>query len=266
MAFRARSSKPSTLPRVSILQGASPWSRFAVGTPNVKEIGYQWTDIEVVLAVEKSADSGHLHLNLGGILPSGAVFEFRPRSLHAVTPRIADPLSVDVGNIIFDHGEICGWRRWSIDELETPYDYYYDAPSKRVYLFCIANPATLHESIECALKRHIVNQSGKTHVVYDGLALKDGADHGFGGGNTGHLVIRNCDLVYIGGGHQLTRETRVPVRYGNAIEVWGPAHDHLVEDCSIWEVYDAALTNQSGGDNIHQQNILYCNSIIWNCA
>ena len=54
------------------------------------------------------------------------------------------------------------------------------------------------------------------------------------------------------------------MRYGNAIEFWGAAHDHLVEGCRISEVYDAALTNQSRGENIHQENIVYRNNIIWN--
>jgi hypothetical protein len=149
--------------------------------------------------------------------------------------------------------------------LKKPYDYYYDGTSERVFLFSQGNPATLHNSIELALKRHVINQSGAHHVVFDGLAVKYGAAHGFGGGNTRQLIIRNCDLSYIGGGHQLTRSDGVPVRFGNAIEFWGAARDHLVEGCRIWEVYDAALTNQSRGENIHQENILYRNNIIWNC-
>ena len=111
----------------------------------------------------------------------------------------------------------------------------------------------------------MINQSNTHHVVYDGLAVKYGAAHGFGGGNTHHLVIRNCDLGYIGGGHQLTRPDGIPVRYGNAIEFWGAASDHLVENCRIWEVYDAALTNQNKTATVRQENIVYRNNVIWNC-
>jgi hypothetical protein len=102
-------------------------------------------------------------------------------------------------------------------------------------------------------------------VIYDGLAVMYGAAHGFGGGNTEHIVIRNCDLAYIGGGHQHTRADGHPVRYGNAIEFWGAASNHLVENCRIWEVYDAALTNQNKGAAVRQENIIYRNNIIWNC-
>ncbi len=176
-----------------------------------------------------------------------------------------DPLDVDVGNIIFDHGEVCGWKKWSVESLEKPYDYYYDGSSQRVFLNVKANPATLHDSIELRLKRHVVNQGNTHHVVYDGLAVKYGAAHGFGGGNTHHLTIRNCDLGYIGGGHQHTRPDGIPVRYGNAIEFWGAASDHLVENCRIWEVYDAALTNQNKTATVRQENIVYRNNVIWNC-
>jgi len=184
---------------------------------------------------------------------------------HPREGAVADPLSVDVGNLIFDHGAKCGWKKWSVADLEEPYDYYYDGASWRVFLRCPANPATVHESIECAMKRHVINQANTHHVIYDGLAVMYGAAHGFGGGNTHHLVIRNCDLGYIGGAHHITRSDGRPVRYGNAIEFWGAAHDNLVENCRIWEVYDAALTNQGRAPSSKQVNITYRNNVIWNC-
>ncbi len=267
MIFRARSSKAFSLPPMSIRQGASPWTRFATASANSgpQEIGPKWNAFKVLFTVSHSSEAGRLHMDLGAILPAGAEFEFQPLSLHAATSNIPDPLSVDVGNIIFDHGAVCGWKKWSVEELTKPNDYYYDAPSQRVYLCSNANPATLHESIECALKRHVVSMSGAHYVTYDGLAVKYGAAHGFGGSNTHHLVIRNCDLAYIGGAHQHTRPGGYPVRYGNAIEFWAAAHDHLVENCRIGEVYDAALTNQSRGDNVRQENITYRNNMVWNC-
>jgi hypothetical protein len=202
---------------------------------------------------------------LWATLPKEAASDAQPESPRSAGAAVADSLAVDVGNIIFDHGKVCGWKKWSIAELEKPYDYYYDPSSWRIFLRCPANPATRHQSIELALKRHVVDQANAHHLVYDGLAVKYGAAHGFGGGNTHHLVIRNCDLGYIGGGHQLTRPGGRPVRYGNAIEFWGAAHDNLVEGCRIWEVYDAALTNQGRSPSSKQVNITYRNNLIRNC-
>jgi hypothetical protein len=264
MTLRARSSKPFTFPPMSILQRRPPWTRFGIARPVAHGIGPEWEVFEVVFQVSSSSEAGSLHINLGGILPAGAEFEFQPQSLHVATASVSDPLTVDVGNIIFDDGRVCGWKKWSVEELEKPYDYHYDGSSWRVFLYSEVNPATVHKSIELALRRHVINQSNTHHVVYDGLAVKYGAAHGFGGGNTHHLVIRNCDLSYIGGGHQFTHESGRPVRYGNAIEFWGAAHDNLVEGCQIWEVYDAALTNQGRGPSSKQFNITYRNNLIRN--
>jgi hypothetical protein len=262
--FRARCSKPLAMPPMSIRKSGSPWTPYATSARLECEVGPDWEAFRVVFRVTESSEAGRLHILLGGLLPAGAVFEFQPERVHPATANISDPLAVDVGNIIFDHGEKCGWKKWSKEDLENPYDYFYDGASQRVFLNCPANPASLHESIELAMKGHVVNQGGKHHVVYDGLAVMYGASHGFGGGGTHHLVIRNCDLGYIGGAHQLTRADGRPVRFGNAIEFWGAAHDNLVEGCRIWEVYDAALTNQGRDPSSNQVNITYRNNFIRN--
>ena len=263
LKFRGRSSVPFRLTNISINGGSAPWTRFASAAVD-GQLTTEWRDFEAIFQVDKSSDEGLLHLSLGGFLPAKSVFELQLGSLQKVTPNISDPLDVDVGNIIFDHGAACGWKKWSVEALESCYDYYYDAPSQRVFLKLAVHPASRHQSIELAMKRHVVNQGGAHHVVYDGLTVMYGAAHGFGGGSTDHIVIRNCDLGYIGGGHQFTHPGGRPVRFGNAIEFWGAASNHLVENCRIWEVYDAALTNQNKGATVRQENITYRNNVIWN--
>jgi len=49
----------------------------------------------------------------------------------------------------------------------------------------------------------------------------------------------------------------------NGIEFWSNARDCLVEGCRLWEIYDAALTNQGNGTN-QQVNITYRDNVIWN--
>ncbi len=173
-------------------------------------------------------------------------------------------LCVDVGNIIFDHGPVCGVKKWNRDSLQQPRDFFYDPNTKNVLLRSDGNPAKSHQSIELALKNHIINQSGRHHVIYEDLALRYGAAHGIGGSSVSNIIVRRCDISYIGGGHQLTRADGQPVRYGNGVEFWSSARDCLVEDCRLWEIYDAALTNQGNGTNV-QENITYRNNVIWNC-
>jgi hypothetical protein len=61
----------------------------------------------------------------------------------------------------------------------------------------------------------------------------------------------------------MTRADGHPVRFGNGVEFWSGACDCLVEDCRLWEIYDAALTNQGDGANV-QENITYRRNVIWN--
>ncbi|NOX56656.1 MAG: hypothetical protein GXP27_19865, partial [Planctomycetes bacterium] len=179
----------------------------------------------------------------------------------------AGPFPCDVGNIIFNNGEVCGSKVWTSTDVDEPYKFCYERESNTVLLYAAKNPAELFEDIECALTRHIIPQSGRHHVIYDGLHLAYGSAHGIGGGGTHHIVVRNCDLSFIGGGHQYTKQTpRGPrhVRYGNGVEFWNGAHDNLVENCRLWNIFDAALTNQGAAKNA-QYNITYRRNIIWNC-
>ena len=102
------------------------------------------------------------------------------------------------------------------------------------------------------------------YIIYDGLHIAYGAAHGFGGAFTHDVIIRNCDISFIGGGHQPDRKVPRRVRYGNGIEFWSTAFNNVVENCRIWDIYDAGVTNQSV-KKCSQFNIYYRNNIIWNC-
>lgn len=206
---------------------------------------------------------GHKPLLLGSVaLDSPADWHHQGGNLWTSSP--ATPLAVDVGNIIFDHGKATGVKKWSEKDLKRQGDFWYNRAARQVKLYSTTHPAERHKSIELALKKHIIDQGGKSYVTYQGLALRYGAAHGIGGASTHHIIVRDCDLSYIGGGHQFTRPGGRPVRYGNGIEFWSNAHDNLVERCRLWEIYDAALTNQGSGTNV-QANITYRHNVIWNC-
>ena len=173
-----------------------------------------------------------------------------------------DLLSVDVGNLILDNEESVGIKVWNEEDLDSQGEFWYDEDNLVLKIYSEINPAVHYSDIECALRRHIIDEGGKNHVIYENLDLRYGGAHGIGGGNTHHIIVRDCDLSYIGGGDQSGGDRTV--RFGNGIEFWGNAHDNLVERCRLWEIYDAALTNQGSRDN-SQINIRYRNNIIWNC-
>ncbi|MDX9981298.1 MAG: hypothetical protein RBU25_14835 [Lentisphaeria bacterium] len=259
--FRARCSTPFTIERMRVMRGGSPWNGY--GTGGGAKLTAEWQEYSVRFVMSGQGEYPRLHISLGGILPADSVLEFQPIDMRTTTSTGGLSLPIDVGILVFDHGKACGRKRWSREDLPEPLDYFYDAAAGQVVVNCPENPGTRYGSVELALTRHIVSQGGAHHVVYDGLALRYGAAHGFGGGNTAFITIRNCDISYIGGGHQYTRNGH-PVRYGNGIEFWGAAHDNLVEGNRIWEIYDAALTNQGRGPDSKEINITYRNNIIWN--
>lgn len=262
LAFRARCTKPFAIRTIALMRQGPPYTNYG-GRPATVAVGTDWTNGAVRFKATHTASDGRINLGLGGTLLAGSVFEFQPLAWRRLQCSEAELLTVDVGNLIFDHGKSVGVKKWKPADLKQPGDYWYNGEAWQVKLCSERNPAELHRSIELALNRHIIDEGGKSHVVFENLALRYGAAHGFGGGSTHHLTIRDCDISYIGGGHQFTTPQGRPVRFGNAIEFWSNAHDNLVERCRIWEVYDAALTNQGSGTN-QQINLTYRDNVIWN--
>ena len=243
---------------------------FAPGDVIHFECGGQWRG---TLAPCSGAPQGHVTYTSYGVgakpLLLGSLEMNKPADWRPVGTNLWEtrPLPVDVGNIILNNGQSCGIKMWEREDVDAQNKFCFDREKKTVVLCTAQNPAMLFDDIECALKRHIINQGGKSYVVYDGLHLACGGAHGIGGGGTHHITVRNCDLCFIGGGHQHSRKTQRGewhVRYGNGVEFWAGAHDNLVEQCRIWDIYDAGLTNQGSGRN-QQYNITYRNNVIWNC-
>ena len=169
----------------------------------------------------------------------------------------------DVGNIIFDGEASCGVKVWNSSELNAQGRFWYDRSNRLLKLYSTTCPADRYTDIECALRPHMIEESGRSYIIYEQLALKYGGAHGIGGGETHHIVVRDCDFSYLGGG-ELPMDGRI-VRFGNGVEFWGNAHDNLVERCRLWEIYDAALTNQNRGAVVRQYNLRYRCNLIWNC-
>lgn len=178
--------------------------------------------------------------------------------------RSTTAFDTDVGNIIFSHGKAVGFKRWSLQDLATQGDFYYDRASRQLTLYSIGNPASAYKDVEVALRRDIVSENDTSFVIYDNLALKYGAAHGIGGTDDAFIAIRHCDISFIGGGDLFMDGSRI--RYGNGIEFWANAHDCLVEGCRLWEIYDTGLTNQNTFAAVSQHDISYRNNLIWDCA
>jgi len=184
------------------------------------------------------------------------------RTVEPVTEPLEGTLS-DVGNLIFD-GNCAGVKCWSKEQLKTAGHFWFDPETRCVWLVSVANPAETFREIEAALRRdNVIDMYDAHHAVFSDFDVRYGAAHGFFGSKCSYITIRNCDISWIGGGVQYIQQGE-PVRFGNGVEFWADAHDHLVDSCRLWEIYDAALTNQGLGKN-KQRNITYRNNVIWNC-
>ena len=170
----------------------------------------------------------------------------------------------DIGNIILN-GHRAAFKKWRKEDLKAQDDFWYDiAGDRRIYYYSDENPGKKYIDVEAAIGRHVISHSGVSYAIVDGLDVRYGAAHGFGGGGTAHYTVRNCDISWIGGADQYREggEGR-RVRFGNGIEFWGQADDCLIENNKLWEIYDAALTNQGVDGNV-ESNITYRGNLIWN--
>ena len=263
LTFRAKCTRPFPLRLPTLMKQGPPWTSYTGGAqPPASEMGPDWRTVTHYYRVSANAADGRLTVYLGGVLPEGAVLNID--SLRLERCDAGDLLYADVGNTIFNGGESCGMKKWTAADLKAQGDFWYDPHEQRVVLYSAEAPTTHYRDIECALCVHQINESNTSYVTYENLALLYGGAHGIGGGNTHHIIVRDCDFGFIGGGDQYGGGEK-RVRFGNGIEFWGSAHDNLVERCRLWEVYDAALTNQNAGAVAEEVNITYRQNVIWNC-
>ena len=199
-------------------------------------------------------------------------------------------LSADVGTLVFNDGEGCAFKVMmsrqadgstlhietrepfaSYRDLKRDLEFYHDyKEAKRVYLYSEkGNPAERFSSIELLVKGNVVQAVSNVHI--DNLCIKYGGAHGIGSGTTKGLTVTNCELGWIGGSIQgeglFGRST--PTRYGNAIEIYGGCDYFKVDNCYIYQIYDAAITHQHQGDTdqtLVMKNIIYSNNLVEDCV
>jgi hypothetical protein len=267
VVLRMRASQPIEVAMPTLMQPAPPWTGLSSGPATaVPRIAGDWSVVCQYYRASDTTDSARLTLYLGGVLPAGARLEVSRFSFAECPPDEVPADSVvpvDVGNLIFGAEQSCGVKVWSRADVNAQGRFWYSEREHKLYLYSDRNPAERYGSVECALYRHIIDEGGASYVTYENLALKYGGAHGIGGGGTHHITVRDCDISYIGGANQFGGDRRV--RFGNGVEFWADAHDNLVERCRLWEIYDAALTNQNLGGTARQENITYRNNVIWNC-
>ncbi len=261
LSFKAKCSSPFQMAGVYLMKQITPYNIYFSNTVIPPAIDTSWTSYTIHFTSAVNANDAMINFFFGNSLPDGSTFFIDDISFKEVAFNSA--VVTDVGNIIFNNATSFGVKKYLLSDLQIQGDFWYDSDSICVKLFSTSNPGLFYNNIECALTKNIIDEQDKQYIIYENLDLKYGSAHGIGGGNTNHIIVRNCDVSYIGGGL-----IYIPfygnVRYGNGIEFWGNTQNNLVEQCKIWEIYDAALTNQNDGTPATQSDIVYRNNLICN--
>ena len=201
-----------------------------------------------------------------------------------------EPCEKDIGNVVFDD-KIQIRKILLLEQPEgvfsdvrtkAPFKDYHDIVENHtfyhdymgtgtLYLRCDeGNPGERYSEIEMSKKQHCIGNGRNNNVTIDNLCIKHAGSHGIGGGNCEGLTVQNCEFGWIGGSIQGERifGRNWPTPYGNAIEIYGQAVNYTVDNCYIWQAYDAGITHQSGAKsgNIGDKNIHYTNNVIEDCV
>ena len=204
----------------------------------------------------------------------------------------------DVGCLIFNHGEAYAikasvfFRRHINRTDNRPFEswrdlvddlaFYHDLGGEftecteeygQLYLKCVGgNPAERFHSIEFNVNEHGITIYGD-NVRINNLRIQYCGCHGIAANTKNGLHVDWCEFEWIGGSTQYYVEEGSqigkPVRFGNAVEIYGACKDYTIENCYVNQVYDAGLTHQfshGGDDAVLMDDVTYKGNLIENCV
>ncbi|MBR5307951.1 MAG: S-layer homology domain-containing protein [Clostridia bacterium] len=195
----------------------------------------------------------------------------------------------DVGAIMINDGEIVGLKEIPsylsgvyyvrgkesetkfdmITEFDRNYEFFHNVNgavtgSGYVYFRCDeGNPGELFESIEMNQRGNLI--SAKNNNTFDNLCLKYFGSHGIGAGTTSNLTVTNCEIGWGGGSMQHFNTTGTVTRYGNGVEIYGGLVNFTIDNCYVYEIYDAGITHQiskTSHGNYYMENVVYSNNVL----
>ena len=185
-------------------------------------------------------------------------------------------LNQDVGAIfVLDYSGNVKYTYWQkrneMKDVSVIGDFWGNGLSGNGYFAVVKSPNNISPilisgkgtQVIASLHDNSIAIKGNRHIIIDGLAIRFGGSHGISiSDNAQNIVVRNCNISYIGGCEIYTGYNG---RYGNGIEIWGSADGVLIEKNRIWEIYDTGFTHQYSGPLVqYQRNIVFRNNIVSN--
>ncbi|MBR5308307.1 MAG: S-layer homology domain-containing protein [Clostridia bacterium] len=132
------------------------------------------------------------------------------------------------------------------------------------------NPGEIYKSLEL-LEGSSNIISASSDVTIDNLCLMYGGRHGIGGGNAENFKVTNCEIGWIGGcimQWNVSGSAWKPARFGNGIELYINCKNFVIDNCYIYQVYDAGITHQYqyGSDDCIEEDVVFSNNVIEYCC
>ncbi len=261
--FRGHLNTKSGVTYSAYGEGAKP---VIAGSPENGAGEDKWSLLEGTTNIwvykNKIVDVGGIVVNNGGsdfILEKtlATFFDSKTGKYYKDKTEIFDP-TVDIPNNSFFNNQA------SKDFMITKGD---------LYLRCDeGNPGKIYNSIEFLHGAASVI-SAKSNVTIDNLAIKYGGRHGIGAGTVNNLIISNCEIGWIGGGiHTMNNAgdgLYTVTRFGNGVEVYGGCDNFVIDNCYVYQCFDAGITNQyqrGGAEAVIEKNVVFSNNLIEYCC
>ena len=169
--------------------------------------------------------------------------------------------------ITFNNDEFIGDWKYTKPELTKDGDFYHTAEEGVFYLYYEGgNPGECFDSIEISSTEVSIRGSYIENVTIENIYFKYNTVGAFLFGEIKGITIKGCVMGW-GGGKIFEIRDKGPLRFGNAAEFWYQCEDITVENCWVYQQFDAALTFQGeGADTPIFKNIKFENNLIEYCS
>lgn len=169
----------------------------------------------------------------------------------------------DIGNVIFDNGKKVGMKVLkTYKNLKEDYQFYHHADNGVLYIYLSeGNPGELFNSIELAYGHGVQSGGTPKNIVIENLCIKYAGLHGISfRKDADNIVVRGCEIGYIGG--SMSEYGRL----GNGVEFVNAYSNCTVENCWIYQCYDAGVTFQNpSGQRLTEDNMVFKDNLIEYC-
>ena len=141
------------------------------------------------------------------------------------------------------------------------------------------NPGYVFSSIEAATHYCGLRVGSNANVTIDNLCLMYYGCHAItaGGVRVCGLHVTNCEIGWIGGVVQsyLGMDPNHPAgvhgevtRFGNGVEIYGGCDDYVIDNCYVYQCYDAGVSHQvsTKGELREMTRVVYKNNLIEECV